>query len=309
MNVLALLDEELKGKNWTLTEKERYLFLRSCALFSYDPKYDFYNILPATERKKKKQEIRNRTINLEDVDDFNVVCTSHSWYVYAELLSQILNVPCEKHFFANHGWCTFHDGVRKIEADSTTGFDIGRVKMNLSTNHYVPVDMEENSNALFKQELKEIDKKIGYIEEDYYEVSIQNKKDYLERIVQSKNLTKDEQLLYKMNVIKNIFEEEQPLFTNYSDAEFCAEYLQIKLLEGNELLKVKDVPLFLDYDDKPWEFVKIYPVYLTDDKTFFLLEQDPEKKGYSLREVKREEAKSRVLAMKGYKEEKVKVLY
>lgn len=35
MNVLATLDEELKGKNWDKGTKARYLYLRCCELFFF----------------------------------------------------------------------------------------------------------------------------------------------------------------------------------------------------------------------------------------------------------------------------------
>lgn len=38
MNVLDYLDKNLKKHDWSLEEKERYLYLQSCILFSYDPR-------------------------------------------------------------------------------------------------------------------------------------------------------------------------------------------------------------------------------------------------------------------------------
>ena len=39
MNVLELMSKELKTKSWTTEEKARYIFLRSCELFTYDNRY------------------------------------------------------------------------------------------------------------------------------------------------------------------------------------------------------------------------------------------------------------------------------
>lgn len=45
MNILQLLSQELNNKNWSLEEKARYLYLRSCDLFVYDPRVKFCNLI------------------------------------------------------------------------------------------------------------------------------------------------------------------------------------------------------------------------------------------------------------------------
>lgn len=75
MDVLAYLEENLKNKNWSLDEKCRYLYLQSCLLFSYDPRRKWLMYEPNEALTK---EIWDRQINLNNVTDFNVICTS--WY-------------------------------------------------------------------------------------------------------------------------------------------------------------------------------------------------------------------------------------
>ena len=43
MNVLELLDKEIKGKDWSEETKSRYLYIRSGQLFSYDPRFFYAN--------------------------------------------------------------------------------------------------------------------------------------------------------------------------------------------------------------------------------------------------------------------------
>ena len=71
MNVLELLDKELKGKDWSEETKSRYLYIRSGQLFSYDQRFFYANNF-------LKKEILERQINLENVTNFRVVCTSWS---------------------------------------------------------------------------------------------------------------------------------------------------------------------------------------------------------------------------------------
>lgn len=88
MNILTLLDYELKDKNWTFDEKNRYLYLRSCELFSYDPRYFFCDLFE--DGKIIQEEILNRKINLEELETNWIVCTSYS-KVVQELIRALFN--------------------------------------------------------------------------------------------------------------------------------------------------------------------------------------------------------------------------
>lgn len=77
MDVLQLLDDELKTKrNWDLKDKERYLYIRSCQLFSWDVRYRLFSKLSLKDRNKI-EKIVLRKIDLRNVEDFRVVCTNY----------------------------------------------------------------------------------------------------------------------------------------------------------------------------------------------------------------------------------------
>ena len=57
MNLLDMLSKELNQKDCTLEEKARYLYIRCCELFTYDPRFKFCNYIPNGE--KLKNEILN----------------------------------------------------------------------------------------------------------------------------------------------------------------------------------------------------------------------------------------------------------
>ncbi len=306
MNVLALLDGELKGKNWTLSEKIRYLYLRSCQIFSYDEKYDFYYLL--SDGDDWKQKLRERTFNLEEVEDNSIVCTPHAWYVFSTLVEELLQVPCIRSGIQSHGWCVVDDGIRKIEADAAISSDLARVKMQLTTNRYKPVKEERNTNAYFYREIKEADRKIGYIEYEYFNAYLMQQQQHLKRIIDLFPGTVDEKFLYRMDFIKQLFQANY-CFQHYSDASYCIHYLQLKLLENKELEKIWEVPLFQDYDYKPWEFMTIYLAELKNDRRYFMLDKKPGRVGYTFSEVEKTDAFCYIKTMKGEASRKERVFY
>ena len=72
--------------------KKRIIYIRSCQLFSYDERYDFCNLFD--DEKQLKNKIINRTIDLEDVHDFRVICTSHSDEALSKLLKELVGIDC-----------------------------------------------------------------------------------------------------------------------------------------------------------------------------------------------------------------------
>lgn len=97
MDVLAKLDEELRlRKDYTLEQKKRYLYLRTCQMFSYDSRYHYctYPFLGKKAEKIKKEILENR-INLKEVSNFNVVCKNYSEDVYSVLLKELLDTDSE----------------------------------------------------------------------------------------------------------------------------------------------------------------------------------------------------------------------
>jgi len=97
VDVLAKLDEELRlRKDYTLEQKKRYLYLRTCQMFSYDSRYHYctYPFLGKKAEKIKKEILENR-INLKEVSNLNVVCKNYSEDVYSVLLKELLDTDSE----------------------------------------------------------------------------------------------------------------------------------------------------------------------------------------------------------------------
>ena len=84
MNLLEMLSKEIDGKGFSDEEKARYLYIRCCQLFTYDPRYKLCH--KVKNGNILKQEILNKQFNLENITDNWVVCTSHTKQIYNALL-------------------------------------------------------------------------------------------------------------------------------------------------------------------------------------------------------------------------------
>lgn len=286
MNLLELLDQEIRNKNWSLEEKCRYLYLRCCELFSYDERYFFYNLLE--DGMKRIKETKNRTINLEDVNDNRVICTSHSREILKGVLEELLNRKCTIKG-SGHLSVNFNDGSQEINADATNRSDFTRVKMNLKTYGYNPTTPYYDFNL----ELKERDRKIGYINKNYpdYLFETRSKILYSSFLQQSssKNISNDSDdfILYQLETVKNLFEEYN--FSNFSDNEFSISYLIRKILDDNQERVEEPVKLFQIPNPENWNLINLYPINLKNDRIYFILEQ--EKNGFCFHQTTREDAK------------------
>lgn len=285
MNILELLDQEIKNKNWSLEEKQRHLYLRCCQLFSYDERYYFYGQL--SDKNKRIYDTRNRDIDLENVEDNRVICTSHSEKVLKPVFKELLNTECEIEGDF-HQYITFYDNFKRMKADSTNRSDLTRVKMNLSTYGYHPTTPYSD----FDLELKERDKNIHYIEREYSDYLFETRAKILyPRFIQdsSKEVFKDSDdfLLYQLKAVKDLFENYN--FSNFSDNEFCISYLIKKILDDNQEKVEEPIKLFQIDDLEKWNLVTLYPINLQDDRIYFVLEQN--QSSFQFHETTREEAR------------------
>ena len=285
MDVLQLLDDELKAKsNWSLEEKARYLYIRSCELFSYDARYQCDLYWKTFGKKEVKKEILYKKINLRDVDDFKVVCTSYSSYVYKTLLEELLNI----FVFSNKGRLqgrihqtdSFEIGKKKYFVDATGRADIDRIKLGLATNGFyrkMQLKLINNKN------LKKIDKKIGYIKDDYFKPKLMQKicnleKEYYQKTGQNCENDEISYFLICMEILKDFFDKIN-VFSEYSDAFFCIEYLfnhffdkdifQFDIYDENFCFINHDL---VDISNGMWNFVNILDIDINDEKFSFVLE-------------------------------------
>lgn len=269
MDVLQLLDNELKTKsNWSLEEKARYLYIRSCQLFSYDERYTYMIFKNMYDLKGLKDEIVLKEIDLRNVTktDFLVVCTRYSRYVLPVLLEEFLDITCNVSG-KGHEYNTFDLGLSRYIADATNRCDLERVKMGLRTKDYYDLDI---GRKLSDSRVEKIDRKIEYLKDEYFDDKLERIINGFENEYNSRKLNEVDYLLAKVDKIKNIFDEINT-FRQYSDASYCVNYLLIHFYErfsyyfkNNNLLNITN--------DGVWNFINVLDITFKGEKFNFILE-------------------------------------
>lgn len=279
MNVLELLYQELKDKDWTFEEKARYIFLRSCQLFSYDPRYQFCGLL-GERGYELKREILDRVIDLENVTNAWVVCSSHAKYVLSILLKELLGAETLVEG-SGHMYTTFSCGNETFIADATKVSDIARVKMGLSTKKYGPKDKQLNID--YAPRLKQLDKNIDYITDDYEEVLLRQRKSQL-----SKEQTSGcNYYLNQMQIVEKLFRKYANL-PSFCDATFCLNYLCRQVLGENFYDIIDEFPLVDMSCSDNWRFTNLYTLEYPDGINYYKLEQGAD--GFNFGQIDEEKA-------------------
>ena len=293
MNVLDYLDKNLKKHDWSLEEKERYLYLQSCILFSYDPRRQW---LMYQKNEKLEKEIWERKIDLTNVTDFNVICTSWSKEVYYSLLSELLGIKAD--VVGNvHKYVLIQNQNGTIKANASFCNDLARVKMNLSTKQYQKLDESKEDNRIW---LRKQDKQIGYIQDLYFDEII--KKIKIELQEETIGLSLEEKKKVYFEKITKLYQSFN--FTNYSDASYCVYYLLDHLLE--ESSNLQEIRLFCNHQNKPWEFVSIYPIMFENKIIYYRLAQEQDK--YIVMEANNDDITKDIYDLKGPNKETLRRL-
>lgn len=286
MNVINMITQELADKDWDLLTQARYIYLRTCELFTYDPRYNYLEDF-------EKLDILNRKIDLENVTDNKVVCHSWSREVYIPLLKLIGikgELIAENNF---HEKVIFSIDNKIYNADACLSSDLARVKMNNTTKRFYPIDAEKN----FESKLLEIDKNIAYIKDTYsnekiltisHDIELKFKKE-LEKEKYNLELA-DEILIYKLYKIKELVNN-SPYLKDYYDYSFCLTYLYNKLFTKIERRKILFIELY-NYKIIDWDFKQVFPIRLNGERRYFAL--DKINSQYDFHEITKNEAENLV---------------
>ncbi len=288
MNVLALLDEELKGKNWTDDEKRRYLYLRCGEIFSYDPRY--FLCAHFTNGAKMQEDIRNQEIDLENLNSKWVVCTSYAREVYSVLLKELLNTDSDI-VGIGHECVVFEDSNGlEVRADGTDAYDLTRIKMGFNTCGYSPVC---GTIHAFSNDLRKKDKKLGYLlGDEYANYFIKERASYLYQMFKNSsqfqvgNKIPDDFLICQLKEIEKWVASYQN-FEEFSDFTSCISYFYEKFLGCNYGIEPSVIPLY-HISNNHWEFVNLYLVGLENDMVYYALARDGA--NYSYKEISRVDA-------------------
>lgn len=212
-----------------LRRKKRFLYLRSCQLFTYDTRLDF---LRSNESKKEIQnapyllnKILTNEIDLENMTDNKVNCLSWS-KAYKKILKELLNteVKVVNNENKDHYWVNFGH-----KADATYNSDLTRVKMNLFTLGY---ELSTHSDKFIldnesKSKIKIMDQNIKYITKNYCHLSPLIYQ--LQCQFQDMDIKEYDQLFWWMERLRETYLHFQPNLPYFEDA--FIDFLEIPYLD------------------------------------------------------------------------------
>ena len=254
MNLLELLSSEISNMHLTNDEKIRYIYLRLCQLFSFDARW---NYAWAIEDYKTHFEVKNKTFDITNIDDFKVICHTCIDYILIPLIENIVGVKADSVEKRGHTFATIKFDGTKYILDPTGGHDFCYVKMNVKTNLFRPDKVYYD----YEDVLNEIDKKLGF------------KNVTLKEYIETHGLDEEDDYLRKLKII-DLLKESLCKFS-YSDASHFINV--IDNYQGvNEDIEHSKVYLGENYD-----YHKFY--YLCKSDTCFELYSRDEK--FKLREI------------------------
>ena len=257
MNVVSIIGDELGRKNWDLEDQIRYVYNRSCELFTYDERYRYVD-------SKLKEEIAHREIDLENVTDNRVICYTWSRSVFAPLMKKLFGIKTSTVGDEFHEGIIFNLGDTTFLADANLHGDITRVKMKVSTNGYYPLGRSYDYGDI----LRERDIKLGHIEDYYVDEKLFVflhfiRKEYEELMrVSGTELTERDFIKFRMDKILELMGKFKKLVSHY-DLKCGMEYLMLKLFDPKERQLIK-ATTYLN-SDNDYEFMTSYNVEGTDE--------------------------------------------
>ena len=250
MNVIKTIDDELKERNYLdRFEKIRYIYLRTCKLFSYDIRWTYAKAMYADEFRTLLEE---KKINLENVTDFDIVCHSYCKEILGILLKEILGVDISIKTTSYHCYAGFDENGMTWNMDATLS-DLMKVKLHMPTDGFLPYG--ETFDYLSYLDI--IDKKLGYFSGPLKKIEQGTEEDEIFNIVNSE--------IIRRNISKN-----------FTDAFFYLEKStsQTEFYDRRTIL----IRSMQDYYDK--KMAVLFENKATDMYTIF--EQD-ENKDYQIR--------------------------
>ncbi len=276
MNIVQIAEEGLKGKDWTLEEQAKYIYHISCEYFTYDTRYYFAN-------KDCKEKIIARKINLEKLEDNRVVCTSHAREVCIPLLN-LIGIEGTVIDVKTHGKVRFYINQEPYIMDAAGVLDFMRVKLKRNTRGFYPENRRMEYDNQNNPQVKAMDQKIGYIQEDYFQIE---KEIYC-------GMTED--VTTKMHRIQE-FLRNHPQIVSYNDAMKTISYLEQYLLKNFDYEKMNEIELFQDLQGN-WDMEKVFLIEESLKTTYFLLKEV--ENTYTFQEISEEQANQEMRTHRGW---------
>lgn len=281
-----ILTELSKNKYEDDFIKIRYIYLYVCKMFSYDVRFMYAD-------KDLKEEIYKKEIDIENVEDYEIVC-----YTFAKILVDTLNlfnidaqIIRENSNTFSHVYVIvkYRNGVLKL--DPTKRHDNTRVKLNSSTLDFVKLD---DNDTEFYDELLYADRIItnNYesIDTDVYynNQSIVKLVNIIEDSAKLRKISKSELFFEKLEYIISLVNTRHDLI-RYDDIDYYYSYLIRKFNLNDKKFYVKPGIFFKSNDKSMKDIINITLVKYKDfPPLFYLLRK--EGKNFKMREIFKDEA-------------------
>ena len=297
MEIESQIANVFENNNYNDLFKVRWLYLFVCKLFSYDMRFIYAD-------NNLKEEIYNKKIDVNNIEDFEIVC-----YTIARILVDILSsygykceIVREHDVEFSHVYVIVRCKEYTLKLDPTKRHDLTRVKINSNTLDFVLL----NENSKFIDELKETDK---FITNNYKDVdkSIYYDNETIEKLVKvveesakNRNLLDSELFYEKIEYLYSLINTRNDL-KRCDDMDYYYSYLikKFKLNEKTEIVDgeviTKKIPrvkpaIFFKNDEKDMrDFISLTIIEYEDiPPIFYLLKKEGE--NFKAREIYREEA-------------------
>lgn len=202
MDLLEIIEQELKSKHLTDLEKARYIYLRTCELFSFDGRYYFQEFINDSEFQDML-----RRIDITNVSNFLVICHNYSQDVLARLIREFTAATVSVHQSV-HSYVLYEESPCHIWTLDATYGDFPRIKLGMIPSGFQGLRKGDN------QRIIDIDNILGY--------TYKSKKDYLKML--------------DLSSIKNLYASINRILINskcnkeYSDALYLIKWLLLSVM-------------------------------------------------------------------------------
>lgn len=241
MNLIKMAHELIDNKNHNKMEIARILYILTCEVFSYDYRYTF------TEDDDLKESLTNRQFDLNNITEFNIICTNWS-VIYQNLLDEFCIGNYTKNANHAHPSVMVEDDNFLIEADATLAQDLSRAKVKNTINGF--------KSQYDRINYQEMDIKIGYINDSYF----------IDNIFQYKS---DE---HPLIILKKIYNEYKNKL-RFGDFIYLFDYI---------ILKLKLNVYNREYVEIEPEYTDMKMAYYIDNDCFILEQKNNELSFYQV---------------------------
>ena len=280
MNIIEELDLAFKETEMDDFTKIRYIYLYVCKKFSYDIRFLF--ALP-----NLKREIYDKKVDIENVQDFEIVC-----YSFAKVIRDILEhygyqcklIKEDNRSDTPHAYVIVKLGQRVLRLDPVTKHDSSRVKINIPTYDFAPmVDDPTFSDDL--EDADELMKKINFYKSDKESMKFNN---WLSSLT-SYGIGPDPEIRYLnvFNAIVSTFNLNKSLI-RYDDVDYFLSYALRKSKINDYRTIVRSATFFNNDDPTMRDLITLIIFeYNHNRPLFYILE--PYDDGFHIRQIDSEE--------------------